>query len=146
VKELRDNDAFFVRDVDTRERNAVEECVLGPDLAVEDAVAADYLGVDVGEEPERDVLFLAELGEDLLVIVRDRIRLDPLRQELVVGVAQLAELRPARGSPDGGSVEDHDRLRATPALVIVDAPPVCVWQREVRQSLADLGAGRVAIG
>jgi hypothetical protein len=146
VEELRDDEAVLVGDVDARIRNAGEEGVLASDLIVQNSVAADRLRVDVGEQAIGDALLLAELGKRLLVVVGDRIELDPRGPELRESVAQLTELRPTRGSPHRRSVEHHDRLCPTPARVVVDEAPVSVGQREVGQPLANLGAGRVSVG
>jgi hypothetical protein len=145
VEELRHDDPLFVGHVDARIGDAFEERILAPDLIVQDAVAADDLGVDIGEQPVGNVLLLAELAEDLLVIVRDRVELDSGGLELRVRIAQLTELRPARGSPDRRSVEDDDRLRVATTVVIVDEPPVGVRELKVRKPLSDLGAGGVSI-
>jgi hypothetical protein len=146
VEEFGDHDPVFVCDIDAGIGDAFEERVAPPDLVVQDAVAADYLRVDVGEQPVGDVLLLAELGQDLLVVVRDRVELDVRGLELLEGVAQLTELRPARGSPHRRSVEDHDRLRLAAALVVVDELTVGVRENEVRKPLADLRARRMPIG
>ena len=145
VKELGDDNSLFVGDVDTRIGNALEECILAPDLVVQDAVATDDLGVDVGEQPIRDVLLLAEFRKYLLIIVRDRVELDSGGLEFFVCIAQLTELRPTRRSPDRRSVEHDDGLCLAPALVIVDEPPMRVGKLEVWKSLADGRASRVSI-
>jgi hypothetical protein len=106
VEELRDDDAVFVGDEDAGIRNPFEERVLAPDLVVQDPVAANDLAIDIRKQAKRDVLFLAELGQGLLIVVRDRVELDARRPKLVESVAQLTELRPTRRSPDGRSVED----------------------------------------
>jgi hypothetical protein len=145
VKEFGDDHSLFVRDVDTRIGNALEECILAPDLVVQDAVATDDLGVDVGEQPIGDVLLLAELRKDLLIIVGDRVELDSGCLEFSVCIAQLTELRPTRRSPDRRSVEHDNRLCLAPALVIVDESPMRVGKLEVWKSLTDDRASRVSI-
>ena len=107
-------------------RDAFEEGILAPDLIVQDAVAADDLGIDVGEQTEGNVLLLAELAQNFLIVVRDGIELDAGGFEFPEGIAQLTELRPARGSPDRRSVEDNDRLRLATTRVVVDDVPVRV--------------------
>jgi hypothetical protein len=145
VEELGDDDAVLVGDVDAGKGNALEEGVLAADLVVQDAVTANDLGVDVGEQAVGDPLLLAELPQDLLVVVGDRIELDARGLELRVGVAQLTELRPAGGSPHRRTVEDHHRLRAAAALVITDETSLGVRKPEVRQALAHLRSGGVSV-
>jgi hypothetical protein len=118
---------------------------LPADLFVQDAEATDDRRVDVREEAVGDALLLAELREDLLVVVGDRVELDSRGLELLVGVAQLTELRPARRSPDSRSIKDDDGLRLASTLVVVDELPVCVRQLEVRKAFSDLRTRRVAV-
>ena len=91
-------------------------------------------------------MLVRERAERLLVVIRDRVETNACGFELRLGVAQLDELRPARGSPHGGAEEDDDRLRAVAIGVEVDRAAVLIGQYEVGQLVADLGAGRVAVG
>src|SRR4029453_2346653 len=92
------------------------------------------------------VLLLGEFAERPLIVVRDRVQLDPGCAEPGKRVAQLTELRPAGRSPDRGAVEDDDGLRPAATRVIVDHLSVRIRQGEVRKPLTDLRAGRVSVG
>jgi len=61
-----------------------------------------------------------------------------------VGVAQLAELRPAGGSPDRGSEKYDDGL--VPCSILVEAHflAALVGQGKIGQPFADGGAGGVS--
>ena len=120
VKELRDHEALLVRDVDAGIGNSGKEPAVFRRLLVQDAVAANRLRIDVGEQAIRDVLFGFELAQEGLIVIGDRVDLDTLFLKLRERIAQLAELRPARGSPHRRAIEDHDRLRVAAALVKID--------------------------
>jgi hypothetical protein len=145
VKELRDHDALLVRDVDTGIGNARKEPAVMRRLFVQDAVAANRLRIDVGEQAVRDVLLDLELAQYGLIVIGDRVDLDPMFLKLRERIAQLTELRPARGSPHRRAIEDHDRLRVAAALVEIDGFAVCVGQDEIGKSLPNLRARRVSI-
>jgi hypothetical protein len=81
-----------------------------------------------------------------LVIVRDGIKPNAVSLEFWVGVAQLTELRPARGSPDSGSIKNDDGLMAIPVSMELDGAAAGVRQSEVRKGLANFGACGVARG
>ena len=61
-----------------------------------------------------------------MVVIGDGIELDACFLEFVVCIPQLPELRPARGSPHGGAVEDNRRFGADPILVKFDNVSLCV--------------------
>lgn len=124
----------------------MEEGIAGTYAVVQDAVAPDGRRVDVGEERVRDALLLAELGQRLAVVIGDGIEPDPGGDELAVRVAQLAELRPARGSPDRGAEEHDHGPRAGTILVDTDEAACRVREGEVRQRVADLGTRGMAVG
>ncbi len=108
VKELRDDDSFFIRDVDAGIGDAFEKRIFTPDQVVQDSVSANDFGVDVGEQAIGNILLFAELAQDFLIVVRDRIDLDSGGLEFLEGVAQLTELRPTRRSPNRRSIENDD--------------------------------------
>jgi hypothetical protein len=145
VEELCDDDAIFVGHVYAGVRDAFEEGSLAPNLIVQDVVAANNLGIDVGEQAEGDALFLAEFAENFLIVVRNGVELDAGGFELSEGIAQLTELRPTRGSPDRRSVEDDDRLRLATTRVVVNEVLVRVRQLKAGKTLADLRARRVPV-
>jgi len=64
--------------------------------------------------------------------------------KLIKGVAQLTELRPARGSPDRRSIEDHDGFRSAATLMEVDKLAMRIRKSEIRESLSNFGASRMA--
>jgi hypothetical protein len=146
VEELGDDDACLVGDVDARIRDAIDVCFAGLDLVVQNSVFANDRRVEVREQPVGNLLLLGELRENLLVVVRDRVDLDPGRLKLPIRIAQLTELRPARGSPDRRSIEDHDGFRVPATFVKVDQPSICVRKTKVGESLPDLGPRRMSIG
>lgn len=145
VEELCDDDSLFVRDINARIGNPIEERILASDLIVQDSVFTDRFGVDVGEQSVGNVLLLFEFRENVLIVIRDRIELDVRSLEFLEGIAQLTELRPTRGSPHRRSIEDDDGFRMASALVIIDELPVGIGKSEVRESLADLRTGRVSV-
>jgi hypothetical protein len=111
----------------------VEKCVVEGDLAIQDSVLPDHLGVHIGKQRVGDLLLLGKFAKCLLVVIRDRVELDSVGLELVEGVAQLTELRPAGGSPHGRAIEDHDRPGPRPILVQPDPATVRVGQVEIGQ-------------
>jgi hypothetical protein len=140
VKELRDHEALLVRDVDAGIGNARKEPAVIRRLFVQDAVAANRLRIDVGEQAVRDVLLGFELAQYGLIVIGDGKDLDPMFLKLRERIAQLTELRPTRGSPHRRAIEDHDRLRVAAALVEIDRLAVRVGQDEIGKSLANLRA------
>jgi hypothetical protein len=140
VERLRDHHAVFVGDEGARKGDAVEHRVAWLDACVEDPVATDDLGVDVREQREGDSLLLRELGEGLAIVIGDRVEPNARRLELLVGIAQLAELRPTRRSPHRGAEEDDHGPGAGPVLVEAEEAPVLIRKREVWKRLADPGA------
>jgi hypothetical protein len=69
MKELGDDDSLFVRHIHAWVGDAFEKGVTGSDLIIQDSVIADDLGIDVGEQSVGNVLLLAELREDVLIII-----------------------------------------------------------------------------
>jgi hypothetical protein len=145
VKELRDHEALLVRDVDAGIGNARKEPAVIRRLFVQDAVAANRLRIDVGEQAVRDVLLGFELAQYGLIVIGDGKDLDPMFLKLRERIAQLTELRPTRGSPHRRAIEDHDRLRVAAALVEIDRLAVRVGQDEIGKSLPNLRARWVSI-
>jgi hypothetical protein len=109
VEELRDHNSVRVRDEGSRIGDSVQQGVTGLDLIVQDPVLTDDRGVEIRQQGVGDLLLVAELRQRLQVIVGDGVELDSCRFEVVVRVAQLAELRPARRSPDRRAIEHDDR-------------------------------------
>jgi hypothetical protein len=122
----------------------MEDEVAGLDLLVQNPEAPDDLGVEVREQGIGDRLFFAELTQDLLVVVGDRVEGEAGGLEALVGVAQLAELRPTRGSPDRGAIEDDDRGASGAVRMEVDGSAVGIGEHHVGQAVADFGARRLA--
>jgi hypothetical protein len=145
VKELRDDDPFFIRDVDAGKGDTFEYRVFAPDLVVQDSVSTNDFGVDVGEQAIGNILLFAELAQDFLIVVRDRIDLDTGGLEFLERVAQLTELRPTRRSPNRRSIENDDRFGVASTVVIVDELSVRVGQLEIGKSFADLRTRRMSV-
>tara|TARA_B100001245_G_scaffold105550_1_gene76890 strand:- start:1010 stop:1264 length:255 start_codon:yes stop_codon:yes gene_type:complete len=84
---------------------------------------------------------LTELAEYLLVVVGDGIEFDARRLEFWVCVAKLAELRPARRSPNGRSKKNDDGFAVGTTLVEINEITVRIGQLEIWEPLANLRPG-----
>jgi len=90
-------------------------------------------------------LLLTELAEYLLIVIRDGIKFDARRLELWVCVAKLAELRPARRSPNRRSKKNDDGFAVGATPVEIDEITVRVGQFEIWEPLANFRTGQVAL-
>jgi hypothetical protein len=133
MEELGDDPPLLIGDIYPGKGDAMKKCVVEGDLVIQDPILPDHLGVDIGKQRIGDLLVFGELSKCLLVVIRDRVELDSVGLELVEGVAQLTELRPAGGSPHGRAIEDHDRPGPRPILVQPDPATVRVGQVEIGQ-------------
>ena len=84
---------------------------------------------------------MTELAEYLLIVIRDGIEFDARRLELWVCVAKLAELRPARRSPNCRSKKNDDGSAVGATLVEIDEIAVRIGELEIWELLANLRPG-----
>jgi len=84
---------------------------------------------------------LTELAEYLLVVVGDGIEFDARRLEFRICVAKLAELRPARRSPNCRSKKNDDGFAVGATLVEINEITVRIGQLEIWELLANLRTG-----
>ena len=101
----------------TRVGYAKEHGVPWFDLIIQDAVAADYLGLKVREEREWDGLPLGKGLQRGLVVIRNGVELDARCFEGGVGISQLTELRPAWWSPNRRA-EKYDHCRCVASVLV----------------------------
>ena len=102
---LRDDDAICVGHEHPGIRYAIEKAVSWLDLSVQNTVVANDLRIQIGQQWEGYPLLLGEFGERLLIVIGNCVNFDSRSLESVKCIAQLPELRPAGGSPNGGTVE-----------------------------------------
>ena len=126
VEELGNYDSVLIRYVASGERNAVDRKLTRLNFGIEDIVSPDYVGVDIRQQRVGNFLLLRELGKNLLVVIGDGVEPNTRRFELRVGVAQLAELRPAGGSPDCGSEKNDYGLLACTIFMEANVAAVLV--------------------
>ena len=101
-------------------------------MVIQDTVSPDHFGIDIRKQGKGYALFFGKFSEHLAVVIRNGIDFNASRLELLIGIAQLPELRPARGSPDSGAIKDDGRLRRTPIGMKVDDPPCRIGQLKIR--------------
>ena len=81
-----------------------------------------------------------------MVVIGDCVEGDSCRLELGVCIAQLTELRPARGSPNRRSEKDDNGGASVSVTVKINRFSGGVWENEIGKGLADIRAGGMAIG
>lgn len=116
-----------------------EEFVSRIQLGVQDAVLADDLRADVGQQRIGDPLLLGKGNGDPRRIMADRGETQPASGQGVPGFLQLDQLRPAIGSPVGGSKEDEDESVRAHEGFQGSFPAGLIGQVELRHRFAHLG-------
>jgi len=81
--------------------------VVDVDRGVEDPEPLDDLAVGVGQQRKRDPVDAGIVGQCVTLVIAERVEGDAGVGEGVCVLLQLDQLRAARWSPHGGSVEDE---------------------------------------
>jgi len=145
MEKLRDDDAVCVGHEHPGIRDAIEKAVSWLDLSVQNAVVANDLRIQVGQQWKGYPLLLSEFGERLLIVIGNCVNFDSRTLESVKRIAQLPELRPAWGSPHGGTVEHYYGASYAPILMEPDETAARIRKNEIRQSLPQRWASRMTI-
>ena len=109
------------------------------DDGVQDAVAPDRRGTDVGQQGIGDAMPPAEVGEHVARVIADRRQPDTPRPQFIDPALQLDQLRAAVGSPVGRSKEDEHQPAITHERLERSGTSGLVGESEIGNALADLG-------
>ena len=89
MKELRHHDALFIGNINAGVRNTLEESILLPNRFVQNPITTNDTRIYIRQQAIRDILFVTEFTEHLLVVIGDRIELNSSGFKFVESIAQL---------------------------------------------------------
>src|SRR5438552_4138612 len=127
---FRDHDTAIVQYICSRIGNAEAWRFLGYGL-VEDAVAADHLGLRIGEQRETNVFPVGESLHDIDAVVADRRKTEAPLLDTRAVLFQLDQLGFAVRSPIGRAIENEQRALGTQDRTQRALRPVLIGQPKI---------------